>query len=54
LRRIEICQRCEKFEAEVIATASEIVPELLALMKRDDEGVGALRRRKRAQRDAAK
>jgi hypothetical protein len=48
-----ICQRCEKLEAEVIAPAREIAPELLALRKRNDERLKALRGSKRIRREVA-
>jgi hypothetical protein len=53
LCHIEICQRCEKLEAEVIAPAREIAPELLALRKRNDGRLEALRGSKRIRRDVA-
>jgi hypothetical protein len=37
LRHIEILQRCENFEPEVIAPAREIAPNIFALRKRNYE-----------------
>jgi hypothetical protein len=53
LRHIEICQRCEKLEVEVIAPSKENAPELLALRKSNDERLEALRGSKRIRQDIA-